>query len=155
MGKALDFAKSGMPPFNSATFIVLLCWTFVFYQVIQVWWIQREPPTYIYEESILDPKNIARGGVMNMQLKIVRARPCTTVVTRYIQDADGTRIDLPATFSQIMKLGYEQYTRQLVVPDYAAQGPARIYVTSTYQCHWSHIIWPVILTRSYDFTISE
>jgi hypothetical protein len=150
-----DYARSGLPPFNSLTVLMMIVWTFIFYQAIQVLWFERTLPTYIYEESILDPEAIVRGHLMTMQIKLVRSRPCTTIVTRYIQDSDGTRDDLQATFAQSQKTGYEHYTRQFIVPRYLALGPARIYVTSSYQCHWSHVVWPVVNTRSYDFTITE
>lgn len=155
MRNAFNYARGGLPPFNSLTVLLMMVWTFIFYQVIQVWWIERAPPTYIYEEHIDNPQAIVRGGIMTLQLKLVRHKPCSTIVTRYIQDADGTRADLPTTFMQSLKTGYEQYTRQFLVPEYLTYGPAKMYVTSSYACHWSHVIWPVVVTRSHDFTITE
>lgn len=150
----ITYVRSGLPPFNILTLLIMVAWTFVFYQVIQVWWIQREPPSFIYEERIVDSKAVQRGGILTMEIKLLRTRPCTTVVTRYIQDSDGVRSDLPVSFSQAQKVGYEHYTRQFFVPDYLTYGPAGLYVTSSYNCHWSHVVWPVIVTRSFEFTIT-
>jgi hypothetical protein len=153
--QVIDYAKQGLPPFNSFTLMLMIVWTFIFYQVLQVFWFERFSPTYIYEEGIVNPHNVYRRDALTMNVKLARNRPCSVIVTRYIQDAKGLRIDLPATVIPITRPGYEQYTRQFAIPFFAEKGKASINITSAYACHWSHAIWPIIVPRSYEFNITE
>jgi hypothetical protein len=147
--------REGAPPLNSVTVLLLFVWTLIFYETLQVLAIQRVPPAHIYEENVLGSDNVSRSDYLRVQVKLVRHKPCTIVVTWYLQDDKGNRAYLAPSVVQAQRTGYEEYTRQFVIPDTIENGPATLHVSSVYSCHWSHLIWPVVVSRTHHFSIVE
>lgn len=135
--------------------LMLMIWTFIFYQTLQVFVLQRELPAYVYEEKLAETK-ISRQGAIVIETKLIRDRPCSVTVTRFITDAVEVRFELLTTTLEIETVGYEQYSYQFAMPRLAALGPASITLISRYTCHWSHHWWPMLSpTRVHTFTIVE
>jgi hypothetical protein len=104
----------------------------------------RDIPTTTYSAQTLTPE-VAPGGVFRVSYTMRRHRSCETHVDRFIYDSENTRHVLPPLdFNPGLRLGQDEYTVPVKVPEEAKRGPARYSVVSTYICNPLQKLWPII-----------
>jgi hypothetical protein len=97
--------------------------------------VDREPPIS-YQSAEAVTKQAQRGGVVEVEYKVTRARLCPVVAKRWIHDAVGQKHSVPQyTVGADLTAGRETYRRSFTIPASAALGPAYYEVVLEYTCN--------------------
>lgn len=104
----------------------------------------RDPPATLIS-SVSKTPIVKAGSDFRVEYVMLRHRSCKTHVDRFLFDGDNVRHVLPAfDFAPGLRLGRDQYTVKVDVPEGAAAGTARYSVVSTYICNPLQEFYPII-----------
>ena len=97
--------------------------------------VDREAPI-TYQSARAITTDAKRGGVVEVEYKVTRARLCPVLAKRWIHDAAGQKHSVPQyTVGADLTAGRETYRRSFTIPMSAALGPARYEVVLEYTCN--------------------
>ena len=104
----------------------------------------RDLPTVTYVAMALTPE-VAPGADFRVKYVMRRIRSCEVHVDRFIFDGENIRHVLPSLeLNAGLRLGEDQYTVPVRVPESAKPGRARYSVTSSYICNPLQRLWPIV-----------
>jgi hypothetical protein len=134
--------------------LLLAVWSYGLFQAYQVLVVERTPPNTVLSLKIAYD-HVQPAGTLQIETDLVRHRPCRVSVAQFIVDAQNVRFDLPPVVAPAnMPPGLDLYKRSIEIPETIAPGPATLTLGTTFKCHWSHVLWPLLRpVRDVRFTV--
>lgn len=109
-----------------------------------IWFGDRDPPVEQIG-NIIFPNEVAAGDQLTLESDVIRKRQCYTLLERHIVDSQKVRWNYPdIDFRAVGPIGKDHYKQFIEVPKDANPGPARLYITISWQCNPFHILWPIV-----------
>jgi hypothetical protein len=135
-------------------FVLLAVWSWALYEAYQILVLQRTMPNTVLSLKIAYD-HVKPAGTLQIETDLVRHRGCRVSVAQFIVDAQSVRFDLPPVVAPAnMPPGVDVYKRSVEIPESIAPGPATLTLGTSFKCHWSHVLWPLLRpVRDVHFTV--
>lgn len=118
--------------------------------------LDRDPPVK-YDGARALASSVPQGGTLEVEFEVFRSRICASNTKRWLVDSMLEQHSIPQfTVGLRLLAGRETYRRTITIPQNAAVGPARYYVTLDYFCNVFHQMgFPIRVTSpSINFDIT-